>query len=366
MTKTQHIRKFRSQGPSPSRKLLFRVLAALLPILGLEAAARVYWVQFVEPRPSDSDLYQELLGEKVLNDEVPYQFFPNRTFDVASTPTSTNNLRLRGDYDINLSVNYEGTRILCIGDSVTFGYAVSGNAAAYPAVLERNLQRRGVTCQVLNGGMPRFRIEHLAILFDDRLRQYVSDVVIILGGWNNANDHVLRPIADTSWRGTLEKHWFMLKLVRRANVLPQLGERQHAAALIDAAGLEKYNSSLRRLIASARDSGAEPVLCTLPHFFHNLDSQVAKDKAATFTPVGTLEQLAQVADAMNDEIRSVGLDANVPVIELTSINEHRLFGDAIHPNDEGSAMIAQLVEAYVEQLSQLFPAATRPRRQSNR
>ena len=333
--------------PSGRRKVLFRLLAAVLPILAIEALARTYWVQFVDDAKTDTELYEAALGEKVLGDEVPYQFFPNHEFVVADTPTRTNNLRLRGDTDIDLSISYSGTRILCIGDSVTFGYTVSGNAATYPAVLQRLLEERGISCQVLNAGMPRFRIEHLAVLFQDRLRDCDADIAVILGGWNNANDHVLRPAAGRDWRSLLDEHWYMLKVVRHWNVLPRLGGIDRVPARIDREGVSRYGEALRRLIQRTRNAGARPILCTLPHFFHSVDDSRAREKAATFTPVGTLEQLAEVADTMNDEIRRVAAAEQIPVVELGSINGHELFGDAIHPNDEGSARIAELVAEFL-------------------
>lgn len=347
MTETQHKRKPQTRKLAGWKMMLFRLVAAVLPLLALEAAARVYWVQFVEARKSDDDLYQEMLGEKVVDDEAPYQFFPNHEFDVAGTPTRTNNLGLRGDYDIDPKADYDGVRILCIGDSVTFGYTVSGNAAAYPAVLERDLRGQGVECQVLNGGMPRFRIEHSGIFFADHLRHLDSDMILILGGWNNANDDVLKPTGTTSWTAIVERHWYLLKVVRHWDFIPRLGEQQHAPARIELGGLQQYGSSLRRFVRLARDSGSEPILCTLPHFFHNLNDQAARKKAATFAPLGTLEQLAEVADAMNDQIRTVALSEGTPVIDLGAVDKHELFSDAIHPNDEGSAMIAELVEAYL-------------------
>lgn len=331
----------------PWKRVVFRALAMFLPILGLEAAARVYWVQAVEAKKTDQELYEEVLGEKVVGDQAPYQFFPNQEFTVASTPTKTNNLALRGDYDVDLNAPYAGLRVLCVGDSVTFGYTVSGNASAYPAVLERLLQQQGMECQVLNAGMPRYRMDHLAILFDDHLRHYAANVMVVLGGWNNANDRVLRPVATRSWNTFLNEHWYLLKVVRHLDFLPRWGSAEHLPARIEAEGYEHYADALRRIIASARAAKVEPVLCTLPHFFHHLDSDEAREKAATFTPLGTLEQLATVADTMNATIREVGRETGVPVIELGTIDQHGLFADAIHPNDAGSAAVAERVAEHL-------------------
>ena len=329
------------------KRNLFRLVAVLIPVLGMEAAARVYWVQFVEPPKTNEGLYEEMLGHKVLGDEVPYQFHPNREFTVSATPTRTNNLALRGDDDVDLSEPYEGKRILCIGDSVTFGYTVSGNETTYPAVLEDLLQEQRVDCQVLNAGMPRFRIQHLATMFEDQFRHYQASTVVILGGWNNANDRVLLPAGKPSWLARVKEHWYTLRVIRHWDFLPQLGSFEHVPATVDQRGIEDYAESLKRLIGLIRATGAQPIVCTLPHFFHNLPDQAAREKAATFTPVGTLDQLADAADRMNETIRAVAASSDVPLIELTPIAQHELFGDAIHPNDAGSRAIAERVAAFL-------------------
>ena len=74
----------------------------------------------------------------------------NKAGNLAGTRTITNNLGLRGVEQINPDQPFAGTRIICLGDSVTFGYSVSGNEHAYPAVLEGLLRKELSRVQVIN------------------------------------------------------------------------------------------------------------------------------------------------------------------------------------------------------------------------
>ena len=49
---------------------------------------------------------------------------------------------------------------------------------------------------------------------------------------------------------------------------------------------------------------------------------------------------------MNTQIRQVSLEG-LPAVELGEVNQHSLFGDAIHPNDDGCKRIAEIVAAYL-------------------
>ena len=71
-------------------------------------------------------------------------FGRTRTFHV-----STNSLRLRNG---PLGAK-SGKRILCMGDSVTFGWGVPDDQS-YPVQLERELRARGHDVEVLNAGVP--------------------------------------------------------------------------------------------------------------------------------------------------------------------------------------------------------------------
>jgi lysophospholipase L1-like esterase len=338
---------------SRRRRILFRVLAVLLPLLAIEAAARVYWSLFIFNMPEEGQIVQDLMWRQDWQEgKIPYVFPENEgEFLVAKTPTRTNNLGFRGDEWIEVGAGHAGLRVLCVGDSVTFGYTVSGNARAYPAVLERLLRDKDVACQVINGGMPRYRLHHMANLFQQKLPQIRPDVVVVLGGWNDVNDNVLagpqrRSAAVLAF---LKEYLYTVRVAShwRERHLQSVAPGERTPANVNPEGFQKCRESLVRLIGLCRQNGATPVLCTLPSFFARADTEESRQKAGQFTPFGTLQQLAEITCRMNDCIRAVGAAEGVGVCGLEEIDSPSLFSDGIHPNDEGSAAIAARVGRFL-------------------
>jgi lysophospholipase L1-like esterase len=338
---------------SRRRQILFRVLAVLLPLVVIEAAARAYWSLFIFKMPEKTRIGDELMWHHDWQEgNVPCHVFPeNSEFLVDKTPTRTNNLGFRGDEWVEVGSGHAGLRVLCVGDSVTFGYAVSGNARAYPAVLERLLREKGVACQAISGGMPRYRVYHMAYLFERKLPQIRPDVVVVLGGWNDINDNVLTgpESRSTAPVAFLKEYLYVVRVAShwREEYLRSAAPGERVPAKVDPEGFQKYREWLVRLIGLCRQSGATPVLCTLPSFFARADTEESQFKAAQFAPPGTLAQLAEVTRQMNECIRAVGAAEAVAVCELEEINSPSLFSDAIHPNDEGSAAVASRVARFL-------------------
>lgn len=342
-----------ARPPSRRRQILFRVLAVFLPLLIIEAAARAYWSLFIFEMPQETRIGDDLMWHHEWQEgNVPCHVFPeNKEFLVAGTPTRTNNLGFRGDEWIDAGAGHAGLRVLCVGDSVTFGYTVSGNAQAYPAVLERLLREKGVACQVINGGMPRYRVNHMADLFEQKLPQIRPGVVVVLGGWNDINDNVLAAPESTSSAllAFLKEYLYVVRVAGhwREESLRSAARGERARAKVNAEGFQTYRESLVRLIGLCRQSGATPALCTLPSFFARADTEESQQKAAQFAPFGTLPQLAEITRQMNDCIRAVGAAEGVAVCELEEVNSPSLFSDAVHPNDEGSAAVAARVARFL-------------------
>lgn len=335
-----------SSEPDPrnlQKVWLFRLAALLIPILFIEGGARLYWSVAIFQFSSEEDIQNELFFKGKWDKKLPYVFTPNTDSKVAETPTHINNIGYRGAEDVTVNAPYRGLRVLCIGDSVTFGYCVSGDKAAYPAVLERKIRENKVPCQVINGGMPRYRSDHMRFMFERSLPILQPQVFIVLGGWNDLNDHVLRPKSNgSSAIGGLSEHVYLVK------VLAEWKRRGwftsgRVRARIRPDGYTEYRKHLTALILTAKKAGSRVYLCTLPHFYGNTESEEAKAKAALFSPWGTLPQINMVVKVMNETIRDLAAEQKVGLIELTSIQESKDFKDAIHPNDAGSAKIADIV-----------------------
>jgi lysophospholipase L1-like esterase len=89
-------------------------------------------------------------------------------------------------------------RILCLGDSCTFGTAGLEDADTYPAVLEKilNKSQRSVNFEVINAGMPGYSVfEGFMLLKIRELMELKPDFVIVCYGWN---DHMRFTVSDSS------------------------------------------------------------------------------------------------------------------------------------------------------------------------
>lgn len=334
-----------SQGSlTAQQKLwLFRLAAILIPLLLVEGASRLYWSVAIFEFSSEADIQTELFFKGKWDKKLPYVFTPNTDSKVAKTPTHINNIGYRGDEDVDLRTPYRGLRILCVGDSVTFGYCVSGNKAAYPAVLEKKLREGLPRTQVINGGMPRYRSDHMRFMFEQSLPLLKPQVLVILGGWNDLNDHVLRPkTTPSSSVTTLGKQLYLVKVVAEWKKRGWFSS-ERARARIRPRGYSEYREQLSALIKVAKAQGTKVYICTLPHFYGNTKSDEAKAKAALFSPWGTLAQIEMVVKVMNETIRDLAETQKLGLIDLAAIQDAQDFEDAIHPNDTGSAKIAEII-----------------------
>lgn len=69
-------------------------------------------------------------------------------------------------------------RIVCLGDSVTFGYGVA-RAESYPAVLEGLLTDAGHRVEVLNVALPGWSTRQQRIAYEQIARRYKPDMVLL-------------------------------------------------------------------------------------------------------------------------------------------------------------------------------------------
>ncbi|MBK8976051.1 MAG: SGNH/GDSL hydrolase family protein [Planctomycetes bacterium] len=79
----------------------------------------------------------------------------------------------------------DGDRVLCVGDSFTWGLGASDPANAYPRVLERQLAERGIAARVVNGGWPGNSSVDVLTPLQRRLRDYHPRLVLVLVGYND-------------------------------------------------------------------------------------------------------------------------------------------------------------------------------------
>ena len=107
-------------------------------------------------------------------------------------------------------------RVLVIGDSYTWGYAVA-EEEAYPQVAERLLAQRGrADIEVINGGIPDYNSRQERQLLAQLMRIYDPDAVFLAYVVNDAEPSTAMPTPpEEAYRHS--RSWFLTEVAERLN-----------------------------------------------------------------------------------------------------------------------------------------------------
>lgn len=271
------------------------------------------------------------------------------------TPVTTNAQGLRYGHDVAAKAPGD-FRILCMGDSVTFGFRVplvflkrpqdrDPSWLPYPARLEKRLREANPsrTIEVIPLAVPGYS-SHQGLAWMRRdLARYRPDVVTLLYGWNDIS---LRGQADADAMKPDRLDVLARALVSRSQALMYTWRAVHATGAAPAAaaaaprvervGRGRYVANLLEMARLARAKGATPVLI----------GPVFRD------PVefpGEAQRMGAYRAALRDAAARDGL-LYVEVPELTEAawpGNEKLFLEHIHPNHAGHRVLAQALLAFL-------------------
>lgn len=144
-----------------------------------------------------------------LTGDDPYQWsrFRPGADEQVTVKTGLSILRRNPDYRYRVRINSQGLRadrdyaprpaagtlrVVCLGDSITFGWGVEGGFT-WPALLEALLNRTGGTrAEVINAGMPGYTSRQGLIWADRELLGLQPTVLIVQFGFNDSLSSWLR------------------------------------------------------------------------------------------------------------------------------------------------------------------------------
>jgi hypothetical protein len=159
------------------RRVLIPITALLLSVfvtlVFIEGSLRLFWPQVFDPHPA---------GLYVSDSEAGYALRPGFegwfSRPEFRTHIRVGNTGLRGADPKPRKPN--SRRILCIGDSFTWGWGTDDDQA-YPALLEQMLRRRYADhdVQVLNGGVPGYGNDEELAFLESRGPALAPDLVIV-------------------------------------------------------------------------------------------------------------------------------------------------------------------------------------------
>ena len=193
---------------------------------------------------------------------------------------ATDNVGLRVCLHHKKTTGHNEVRILCLGDSSTFGWRLDYNQT-YPYLLKQRLKQTLRDVQVYNGGVPGYTSFQSLLLFESIVDRVKPQVVII---YSSNNENSLAQYSDRErfkltgrmlwlriWLNRSLTYQFMKGVLIRAKPFNITGtiSLDQLSELSPRVRLSEYRDNLLQLIKLARKKGIAPLLVTVPsHIGH--------------------------------------------------------------------------------------------------
>jgi lysophospholipase L1-like esterase len=349
---------------SPARRVLFLLVpyaAFALVLGGVEAAVRAtrpsllpldFFVTAPEQQAQMADARRLRIfeGDPLLS----WRLAPGlRDVVWDQTPVTTNAQGLRYDHDVG--ARRPGLfRVLCVGDSVTFGFRVplvflkrpqdrDPAWRPYPARMEAALRAAnpGREVEVIPLAVPGYSTHQGRAWLERDLGAYAPDLVILLFGWNDVS---LRARSDRDSMPTGALPVMARDVVSRSQALMYAWRWLHAPSASAGAGAVQvarvapsaFVENHLRMAALARERGAA-VAVVGPVF---RDAVEHPDEAA---------RMRQYRLVLREAMAAHG----IPYLEVPELTEagwpgnERLFLEHIHPNHAGHRELARALLSFL-------------------
>jgi len=263
------------------------------------------------------------------------------------------------------------TRIVCMGDSSTFGVVYHGSDRftfnpTYSAELQTllNTETGSARVEVINAGVIGYSTLQGLRLLKHVVRDWAPDVITLRYGtndhWRSDPNHVLAVEPRTAvarWT----QDWLLEK--RTYQMLVRLRDSSHREGLkllaslpeplpappgppANRVPLPEFEFNLRRLVAEGRALGAQVVLITAP--LAPVTAEIAQDRGF-LQRVGydSMDEVVTQHALYEEVVRVVAADLGVPLLDssrdFAARGPERFFTryDPVHPNADGHRAIAR-------------------------
>ena len=359
----------RRPAPSVGRKILFTAMVIGCVCLAIEGVARIAWWQL--ERQSLKTHY--LRGEAVLNnDAINYMRVADGLYGYQMKPgfrNEHNSINSQGFHqreEIPVKRIPGSLRIVCLGESTTFG---STDATNYPAFLKRILETRAIgfrQYEVINAGVPGWLSDQVALRVQHQIAQFKPDVAILYVGWNDFQSYDPRlPVAIessfalgfglTPWRQyarSASKAVAILSAVYERRSRPPTPDDYREAEAHSTPPDQRYRFLVRHLDDIVHDlKAANPkakiFVCTLVGLWPQGSPEAwTKMQVPWFVSNHKLtpQEVASYVRELNDQLRQFAATHDASLIDIAAIfdplDRTRLQWDFAHMYADGYELMA--------------------------
>ncbi len=207
-----------------SRKYLFLAISILIPLGLLIIPAGMLARRSSSTAPPPGKEINNFRSIPATHPDMTFQIMPNSSFVTLGVPFTTNEYGFRDQPTIQKTPNT--FRILCIGDSVTFGTGVA-NHETFPNVLESLLQHRAgntLKVDVINAGVSAYNIRNIRALLETTITAFQPEAVLYTFVENDLDDSLsalsggelifydpAKPLDAAFVYGAFAPHWMRQK-----------------------------------------------------------------------------------------------------------------------------------------------------------
>ncbi|HKG48632.1 MAG TPA: SGNH/GDSL hydrolase family protein [Pyrinomonadaceae bacterium] len=261
------------------------------------------------------------------------------------TVVSTNAQSFRADYAIGAKP--AGTfRIVCLGDSVTFGYRVppvwperpkdyNPEWQPFPMLLEKELRKANPSrsIEVFPMAVPGYTSHQGSAWLRRDISQLQPDMVIASFGWNDASlsDAPDREAIDTRW-SPVAMRWLIDHSQAFAHATHWLRSRNAAKPVtrtpVPRVSQVEYIENFNAIVRLSKDHGAAVIVIGAPY------------RDSTTNP-GEAQLMTQYRAWLKSEMQK----SQTPYLEILELTEaagsvnQGFFGELIHPNHMGHRLM---------------------------
>lgn len=238
------------------------------------------------------------------------------------------------------------TRVVCFGDSITFGYGV-GDQETYAFLLGRELAGRGV--ETVNAGVTGYTSHQVLRRLRALAPGLQADVATFCIGWN---DGTRRPVDDREYDRRLHRVMAVEGLLDRLYLYRAM-KRLYLAALVaqpegqprtaQRVALGDYRENLQAIVGTCREHGIRPAFVALP-----------RRRQPGAAPIESPYPAAFAAAAR--ELGVPLLEAGPLGYDTAPEDNQGYFIDTLHFSAAGHALLARLLAAQLVERG-LVPAA---------